>query len=157
MYATRNDLSHNVRREMGDLLNARLADAVVLASHAKQAHWNVRGPGFTGLHALFDQVHAEVGTYVDDIAERAVALGVPAVGTVEAAAEASVIAPYPRDANGGEAHVDALAGSLATFARESRAAIETADRAGDAVTADLFTGVVKGADKLLWMVEAHQG
>ena len=36
-----------------------------------------------------------------------------------------------------------------------RAAIDNAARAGDADTADLFTEVSRGVDKLLWMVEAH--
>jgi starvation-inducible DNA-binding protein len=37
----------------------------------------------------------------------------------------------------------------------ARAAIDEADEAGDADTADLFTGVSRGIDKWLWFVEAH--
>ena len=33
--------------------------------------------------------------------------------------------------------------------------IDTASKAGDADTADLFTEVSRGIDKLLWLVEAH--
>jgi len=33
--------------------------------------------------------------------------------------------------------------------------LRTASKAGDADTADLFTGVSRGIDKLLWLVEAH--
>jgi len=36
-----------------------------------------------------------------------------------------------------------------------RVAIDTAGKAGDADTADLFTEVSRDVDKLLWMVEAH--
>ena len=36
-----------------------------------------------------------------------------------------------------------------------RAGIDTAIKAGDADTADLFTEVSRGIDKLLWLVEAH--
>ena len=39
--------------------------------------------------------------------------------------------------------------------KKSRAAIDTAGKAGDADTADLFTEVSRGVDKLLWMIEAH--
>ena len=39
--------------------------------------------------------------------------------------------------------------------RTIRVAIDTAGKAGDADTADLFTEVSRGVDKLLWFVEAH--
>ena len=52
-------------------------------------------------------------------------------------------------------HVAALSGALAKFGTTTREAIDTAAKAGDADTADLFTEVSRGVDKLLWMVEAH--
>jgi starvation-inducible DNA-binding protein len=36
-----------------------------------------------------------------------------------------------------------------------REAIDTAAAAGDADTADLFTGISRELDKQLWFVEAH--
>lgn len=45
--------------------------------------------------------------------------------------------------------------ALAKFGATARGAIEAATKAGDADTADLFTGVSRGVDKLLWLVEAH--
>ena len=41
------------------------------------------------------------------------------------------------------------------FGTTTRKAINTAAEAGDADTADLFTEVSRGVDKLLWLVEAH--
>jgi len=63
------------------LLNAALASATDLMLSTKEAHWNVRGPNFIGLHLLFDKLNAEVSVYVDDIAERAVQIGGHAKGT----------------------------------------------------------------------------
>ena len=51
--------------------------------------------------------------------------------------------------------VDALSRALADYAAKVRAAIETADRLGDADSADLFTGISREADKYLWFLEAH--
>jgi starvation-inducible DNA-binding protein len=51
--------------------------------------------------------------------------------------------------------VAALAGALALFGAGIRRAIEEATELGDAATADLFTEITRGADKLLWFVEAH--
>ena len=56
MYETENDISLQRRTELNTLLNRRLADAVDLQMQMKQAHWNVKGPSFIGLHELFDKV-----------------------------------------------------------------------------------------------------
>ncbi len=56
-------------------MNGRLAAAVDLQMQMKQTHWNVKGPGFIGLHELFDKVAEAVEGYVDQIAERIVQLG----------------------------------------------------------------------------------
>ena len=75
MYETENDISQNRRSELNALMNQRLADAVDLQMQMKQAHWNVKGPSFIGLHELFDKVDEAVESYVDMIAERIVQLG----------------------------------------------------------------------------------
>jgi starvation-inducible DNA-binding protein len=48
-----------------------------------------------------------------------------------------------------------MAAALATFGESVRAAIAEANELGDADTADVFTEVSRGTDKLLWFVEAH--
>jgi starvation-inducible DNA-binding protein len=154
-WKTRNDLPEEVRRSMVGLLNQSLADAIDLAYQAKQAHWNVKGPAFSALHELFDEVVEEIGEHVDELAERAVALGGWAYGTVRVAAAKSRLAEYPLDTSAGQDHVLALSAALASFGKQARAAIDAAAGSGDADTADLFTGISRGVDKLLWKVEAH--
>jgi starvation-inducible DNA-binding protein len=154
-FATRIDLDKEVRASVIELLNARLADVFDLYSQTKQAHWNVKGPQFMMLHELFDEFAAELLEYADTIAERATALGGAAFGTVRLAAAASSLAEFPADAFEGMAVVAALADRYAAFGASVRAAIDTADEAGDADTADLFTGVSRGIDKSLWFLEAH--
>src|SRR5262249_9602428 len=80
------DISQQRRTELCALLNRRLADAIDLQLQLKQAHWNVKGPHFIGLHELFDKIAEDVETYVDEIAERAVQLGGISQGTRRAAA-----------------------------------------------------------------------
>ena len=154
-FATRIDLAEEVRASVIELLNARLADVFDLYSQTKQAHWNVKGPQFMMLHELFDDFAAELLEYGDTIAERATALGGAAFGTVRLAAATSSLAEFPADAFDGMAVVAALADRYAAFGAFVRAAIDSADEAGDADTADLFTGVSRGIDKSLWFLEAH--
>lgn len=155
LHKTRNDLREPTRGLMIDLLNQHLADVLDLGLQAKQAHWNVKGPHFIGLHELFDKVAEEVEEFTDDIAERAVELGGVAQGTVQVVAKRSKLGAYPLTITSGKEHVAALSGALAEFGASVRVAIDTAARAGDADTADLFTEVSRGMDKLLWFVEAH--
>ena len=155
MFKTKNDLSETIRVKAVELLNARLADAIDLQTQAKQAHWNVKGPHFIGLHELFDKVNEDVEDYVDLIAERAVQLGGVAEGTARIAAKRSSLGEYPANIADGRSHVDALSSALAAFGKSARKAIDQANELHDLDTADLFTEVSRGADKWLWFVEAH--
>ncbi|HEU5122876.1 MAG TPA: DNA starvation/stationary phase protection protein Dps [Verrucomicrobiae bacterium] len=155
MYETENDLPQKRREELIGLMTQRLADAIDLQLQLKQAHWNVKGPNFIGLHELFDEVNADVAGYVDLIAERIVQLGGIAEGTARVAAGRSRLGEYPLDIADGAAHVEAVARALSTFGRDARNTIDEADELGDADTADIFTEISRGIDKWLWMVEAH--
>jgi len=155
MFDTRNDLPVNVREPVIELLNARLADAIDLGAQSKHAHWNVKGPNFIALHELFDKVAESVEEQIDTLAERVTALGGRALGTIAAVARNSTLKPYPEDISEGQMHVDALSAALAAYGARIRAAIDAADRLGDADTADLFTGISRESDKYLWFLEAH--
>lgn len=155
MHNTKIDISKEVREQMVGILNERLADSLDLKSQAKQAHWNVKGMSFIALHELFDQVATEVEAYTDTIAERVTILGGTAEGTVRVSADKSSLSQYPLEITEGRDHVDALSTALATFGKKVRENIDEADEAGDMDTADLFTEVSRGIDKLLWFVEAH--
>jgi starvation-inducible DNA-binding protein len=154
-FPTRNDLSAEVRGQMIALCNQQLADTFDLFSQTKQAHWNVKGLQFWQLHELFDKLAEELEEFVDLIAERATALGGTALGTARLAAAASRLTEYPADPMGSPQHVAALADRYGALAASSRAAIESAARAGDADTADMFTEISRGLDKSLWLLEAH--
>ena len=155
MYETENDIPLKRRLELNALMNQRLADAVDLQSQVKQAHWNVKGPNFIGLHKLFDEVDEAVESYVDLIAERIVQLGGIAEGTVRVAASRSRLPEYPLDIADGTAHVEALARALSTFGQTARTTIDETDALDDKDTADIFTEISRGIDKWLWFVEAH--
>src|SRR6185503_8357518 len=94
MYETRNDLAEPTRKSIVRLLNERLAEAIDLQLQAKHAHWNVKGPNFLGLHDLFDRVAETAREYVDLIAERGVALGGVAEGTVQSVSSRSKLPEY---------------------------------------------------------------
>jgi starvation-inducible DNA-binding protein len=149
------DLPATVRNTTIALLNRSLADAIDLGLQAKQAHWNVKGRQFVSLHALFDEAAIELAALTDELAERVVALGGIAQGTLRIVSEQTRLEAYPPNLLTGTAHLRALSAVLGSFAKTTRAAIDAAATAGDATTADVFTAASRSADKLLWKCTAH--
>ena len=154
-YKTHNDLSSNAKSISIGILNARLADAIDLALLTKQAHWNIKGPQFIALHEMIDGFRTELDDHVDTMAERVVQLGGTALGTIQAVAGSTTLAPYPTDIYAANDHLVALAERYATLAGAVRAAIDETANAGDADTADLFTAFSRALDKNVWFLEAH--
>jgi len=154
LHATGNDLPAKARKQSIALLNQALADLSDLYSQTKQAHWNVRGRKFFMLHELFDKLAGVIEEHLDDIAERATALGGEARGTVRMAAQASKLPEWPARLADQDAFTKALTQRFVLAANSIRAAIDTSAGAGDADTADLLTGVSRELDKALWFLEA---
>jgi starvation-inducible DNA-binding protein len=130
MYTTKNDLPEATRTKVVELCNARLAEAIDLQTQCKQAHWNVKGPTFIGLHELFDKINEDVEDYVDLIAERVVQLGDIALGTARSAAQRSQQKEYPLGISAGRDHVEAVSNALATFGKALRATTRTSSCLG---------------------------
>ena len=101
LHPTKIDIADNTRAAMVALLNARLADAVDLATQMKQAHWNVKGPSFIALHELFDAIHVAIQGHVDNLAERITVLGGTARGTAAVAAGGLCLASLSAGDHGG--------------------------------------------------------
>jgi starvation-inducible DNA-binding protein len=156
LWKTQNDLAESVREPAIRLLNEHLTGAIDLTLQAKQAHWNVKGPNFSALHLLFDEVAEGLDELSDELAERAVALGGLAHGTIQVVARDTRLPAYSLELTWGCDHVQALSTALAQFGKSVRSAIAAADETGDAGTADLFTQASRTVDKLLWKMEAHQ-
>ena len=134
-------------------LQETLVDLIDLSLQGKQAHWNLTGPHFRGLHLQLDEMVDEYRDWYDEVAERSVALGVPADGRAATVARDSSLDPAPagwipdRDVIG--MFTDRLAG-VAERMRNRFDRLET-----DLVTQDLLIGIVHGLEKQLWMIRAQ--
>src|SRR5262245_11908889 len=74
-------ISEKERAAIAKGLNALLADTYTLYLTTHNFHWNVTGPMFNSLHAMFMAQYTELWNAVDPIAERIRALGFPAAGS----------------------------------------------------------------------------
>ena len=155
LHKTNNDLKNNAKAVSMELLQARLADSIDLGLVTKQAHWNLKGPQFIGIHLMLDNFRTEQDEWSDMMAERITQLGGTARGTTQEVTKDTSLPPYPTDIYAVADHLHALIQRYAACANAIRQNIDDTDDAGDAGTADLFTEVSRGLDKQLWFLEAH--
>lgn len=155
LHPTRTKLESNARSVAIEVLNKRLADGIDLSLITKQAHWNLKGPQFIGVHLMLDGFRTEQDDLNDKMAERITALGGTALGTTQVITKDSQLAPYPTDIYKVADHLAALIDRYSVFGNAVRQNIDDTDEAGDADTADLLTEVSRAIDKQLWFLEAH--
>lgn len=153
---TANNLADNTKKSSIALLIQRLAETIDLALATKQAHWNMRGKQFIAVHEMVDGFRTQLDGHVDTMAERIVQLGGVALGTTQDVAKTTKLPPYPTDIFKISDHLDALITRYGMVANNLRKAVDEADEAGDADTADIFTQASRDLDKALWFLEAHK-
>ena len=147
-------LAEDVRRRVCASLAQRVADGIDLGTQVKVAHWNVKGPLFRELHALFEDIAVALQKHNDELAERAVTLGGHIEATARRVAADSRLADYPPGLRGGIDHARAVAERIETYVDGATEALGLIERLGDRVTADLLTGVLRSVEKLAWMLRA---
>jgi starvation-inducible DNA-binding protein len=153
-YSTPSKLSERARSTLIEELNRRLADSIDLHSQVKVAHWNIKGPHFAALHPLFDSFAGHVAQRADEIAERAVALGGLAHGTVRHVATVSALPEYRQEATRDLEHVAMLAERFDAFLDGLRLSRERVEECKDADTVDLFTEIISEFEKHSWFLHA---
>lgn len=150
-------LSAKSRETVLSLLGRLLADEHVLYVKSRNFHWNVTGPHFGPLHALFEEQYTALAGVIDEIAERIRALGGVAPGSMKEFNKLSRLDEQPGGKLDAEKMIAALLSDYETVIRALRADIEKADAAGDAGTNDFLVGILEGHEKTAWMLRAHLG
>ena len=115
LHPTRNNIESNARNVSISLLNHRLADGLDLALITKQAHWNLKGPQFIGVHEMLDGFRTDQDDWNDKMAERITALGGTAYGTTQDITRNSKLEAYPTDIYRIADHLAALIDRYAAF------------------------------------------
>lgn len=147
-------LSDKSREKVVGILNALLADEVVLYVKTRNFHWNVEGPSFSEHHKFFESQYEALDEIMDDVAERARALDGRAAGSL---AEFLKLARLKEAKSGlsGEEMIAALLADHEAVVRQLRSDVEAAGAAGDAGTNDFLTGLIESHEKMAWMLRAY--
>ena len=146
-------IEENARVEIAEGVSRVLADSYSLYLKTHNFHWNVTGPMFNTLHAMFEEQYTELATAVDDIAERIRALGARAPGSYT---EYSRLTSIPEESTTPDATemLRQLTTDHEIVARTAREVFATADAANDQPTADLLTERMQLHEKTAWMLRS---
>ncbi|MEV6912146.1 DNA starvation/stationary phase protection protein Dps [Amycolatopsis sp. NPDC051071] len=148
-------LSEADKEITGNALQATLVDLVDLSLIAKQAHWNVVGANFRSAHLQLDELVDTARQYVDEVAERANAIGVSPNGKAKVVVESSGLPEYPDNWQSVESTVAAIVDILAALIERLRKRIDETDKS-DLVTQDLLIAITQELEKAHWMWQAQQ-
>ncbi|MNH91615.1 General stress protein 20U [compost metagenome] len=137
-------------------INLQIANWTVLYTKLHQFHWYVKGPNFFTLHEKFEELYTEAAGYMDELAERLLAIGGKPVATLK---ETLAIATI-QETEGmlpAEQMVDAVIEDFRLVVTQLKEGIHTAEEAGDEASADLLLGIQTALDKHIWMLSAYMG
>ncbi|MFM8374779.1 MAG: Dps family protein [Phenylobacterium sp.] len=141
------------RRRIAEGLSALLADSYTLYLMTHNFHWNVTGPQFNSLHAMFMGQYTEQWSAIDVIAERIRALGFPAPGTYAEFARLTSI-HEPEGVPDANEMVRQLVVAQEATARTARNLFPVVDAARDQPTADVLTQRINVHEKTAWMLRS---
>jgi starvation-inducible DNA-binding protein len=148
-------LSEADKEITGNALQATLVDLVDLSLIAKQAHWNVVGSNFRSAHLQLDELVNTARQYVDEVAERANAIGISPNGKAKTVVESSGVPEYPDNWQSVESTVAAIVEILAALIARLRERIDETDKS-DLVTQDLLIEITRALEEAHWMWQAQQ-
>lgn len=144
------------RAKIAGALSRVLADTYTLYLKTHNYHWNVIGPQFNDLHAMFMVQYTELWTSVDLIAERIRSLGHFAPGSYSDFGKLTSIGEDAEVPQAGAMIQNLLLGHEAV-ARTCREAFPAADEASDQPTMDLLTQRLQVHEKTAWMLRSLLG
>lgn len=144
------------RQSIASGLSVFLADAYTLYLRTHAAHWNITGPMFNSLHAMFEGQYTEQWKALDEIAERIRALDFLAPGSHAEFSKLTTVKeePSPESPSDWRAVVESLVAGNQAVCKTARQVLESASESGDEPTVDLMTQRLQVHEKLTWMLRS---
>ena len=137
-----------------DSLSRILGQTFGLYVQTHAYHWNVEGPEFRQLHALFEEQYQNLWNALDPIAERIRSIGAYAPGSLSELVALAGEAPAPVQSATGM--MDALVAAHDAMAADLREAIVLSQEAGDEPSAGMLTDRLEWHEQQLWMMKASR-
>ena len=147
-------LSAETRQKIATILNKLLSDEYVLYTKTLKFHWNVTGIVFHDFHEAFKEQYEKLFTIVDDIAERARALGALAPGSLQEFSTFTRLKEIKAEKLTPLDMVKQLLADHESIIRQLRNDIAEIDKLGDSVTSNFLQEIAAKHEKIAWMLRA---
>ncbi len=136
-----------------DAMNTLLADTTVFYQKLRHYHWNVQGHQFFELHVKFEEIYDKWVVFIDEIAERIIALDTIPLHTLESLLKAATLSEDEEIPDGKEM-VNRTIADLMALRTSIDGVIGVAEESGDRTTANILDEVRDGLEADLWMLKA---
>ena len=131
-------------------LNKQIANCALMYFKLHRFHWFIEGPNFFELHEKFQELYEEQTAFLDEFAERLLAIGGKPASTMKEYLELSSISEDGSETSTKET-MNTLIQNYGTFSNELREGIILSEEEGDNVTADMLIKTKESVDKSIWM------
>lgn len=143
------------RAAVVEILNETLSDLYLLYTKTRNFHWNVVGPRFNDLHKFFEAQYEALNDSIDEVAERARALGGRSFGSMTEFLKNAKLSEQPGKVLSADKMIATLLSDHESVIRSLREAVdEVGDEHNDQGTTDFLTGLMEGHEKMAWMLRS---
>ncbi|MGO1758479.1 MAG: Dps family protein [Mammaliicoccus vitulinus] len=143
-------------KEVIEVLNKQVAEWTVLYTKLHNYHWYVKGPNFFSLHEKFEELYNEASVYIDDLAERILAIEGNPIATLKEALEWSQIEEAEKNLSANQM-VEQLSKDFTTVIEQLEEGIQLAEKLNDDMTGDMLLAMVTSLEKHNWMLKSFLG
>ncbi|MDQ0205245.1 Dps family protein [Alkalicoccobacillus murimartini] len=135
------------------ILNSQVSNWSVLFTKLHNYHWYVKGPQFFTLHEKFEELYNEASGYIDELAERLLALKGKPLATMKEHLETASVKEAEKELSA-ELMVEDIIGDFTLLIEELKEGMEAADNLGDQTTADMLLAIHQSLEKHNWMLRS---
>ncbi len=150
--ATPTDLKSEVTRDVGEAMNAILANVFALYVKTKNFHWHLSGPHFRDYHLMFDEQGDQIFAMTDPIAERIRKIGGPTLKSIGHIARLQRIVDNNADYVEPEDMLAELCEDNRTLTARLREAHNVCDEGRDFATASLIEVWIDETERRTWFL-----
>jgi starvation-inducible DNA-binding protein len=125
-----------------------------LVVNGKQAHWNLRGANFIGVHELLDVLVEHAQEWADLAAERIVALGLPIDARIATVAKNTTATPLSDGFVQSDKSIAEIIGQIDVALASVNTAVRELDEL-DQTSQDVAIEIARGLDKDRWLLFSH--
>lgn len=143
-------------KDLVQFSNQLLSNLFVMTVKLRRYHWFVKGSGFFQLHEQFENMYTNFDQYIDELAERILAInGKPFATMIKFLKESTLEEATADDLT--EEIVQQIIDDLSQICEEIKeSGINRADEFNDQPTLDLFISIQTNLEKYLWMFYSYK-